>query len=213
MADAMTRTATRATGGARRAGRGVPTDPAGEAARKAMSEAGRRVLGAVVDRAVSRVDDVADRLDGVAESGGTGLREALTGRPAATRSERRDREVAGKSGTTVRARAGAAFSLVMYRAVALLQLLQRLALQLLEALQRLARRARTAPAEPESAGADEEGADEDAAGEDDEPDEHRAGRAERRGSRTRRRDAQGPGPLRSVPAEHAPRRGRPRADS
>jgi hypothetical protein len=162
----------------------------------------------VVDRAVSRVDDVADRLDGVAESGGTGLREALTGRPAATRSERRDGEIAGKSGTTVRARVGAAFSLVMYRAVALLQLLQRLALQLLEPLQRLARRPRTAPAEQETAGADEE-----RAGEDDEPGERRAGRAERRGSRTRRRDAQGPGPLRSVPVEQAPRRGRPRADS
>jgi hypothetical protein len=187
MADAMTRTATRATGGARRAGRAVPTDPAGEIARKAMSEAGRRVLGAVVDRAVSRVDDVADRLDGVAESGGTGLREALTGRPGATRSERKDGEAAGKTGTGVRARVGAAFSLVMYRAVALLQLLQRLALQLLEALQRLARRPRTAPAEQETAGADEERAARTP--QDGEPGERRAGRAERRGSRTRRRDA------------------------
>jgi hypothetical protein len=52
----------------------------------------------------------------------------------------------------------------MYRAVALLQLLQRLALQLLEALQRLALRPRTAPAEQETAGADEERAGEDAAG-------------------------------------------------
>ena len=120
-------------------------------------------------------------------SGGTGLREALTGRPGATRSERKDGEAAGKTGTGVRARVCAAFSLVMYRAVALLQLLQRLALQFLEALQRLARRPRTAPAEQETAGADEERAARTP--QDGEPGERRAGSAERRGSRTRRRDA------------------------
>jgi hypothetical protein len=80
-----------------------------------------------------------------------------------------------------------------------LQLLQRLALQVLEALQRLARRPRTAPAEPETAGADEEeaaeeaaeedAAGEEAAGEDGDPGKRRVRRAERRSSRAQRRDA------------------------
>jgi hypothetical protein len=117
----------------------------------------------VVDVAASRVDDVADRLDRVAESGGTGMREALTGRPAPARSDRKD------AGTSVRGRVGAAFSLVVSRAVHLLQFLQRLALQLLEALRRLARRPRTSPPEPDAAGADEDGPEHDAAGEDSEP--------------------------------------------
>jgi hypothetical protein len=118
MANTVTRTAARATGGAQQAGREFGRRVAGGAARKAMSEAGSVVLGAVVDMAVSRVDRVADRLDGVAKSGGTGLREALTGRPAPRRSDRKD---AKETGTAVRVRVGAAFSLVVARAVALLQ--------------------------------------------------------------------------------------------
>jgi hypothetical protein len=214
MTDIVTRTATRATGGARQTARGVATDTVRETARKAMSEAGSVVLGAVVDMAISRVDRVADRLDGVAESGGTGLREALTGRPAPTRSARKDPGDADKAGTAVRARMGAAFSFVVYRAVQLLRFLQRVALQLLEALRRLARRPRTAPPEPEAACADEDGPvqdaagdkgpEEHAAGEDGEPSERRASRAERRGHRTQRSDASDRRPVRSAPT------GRPR---
>jgi hypothetical protein len=208
MTNTVTRTAARAAGGAQQAGRELGHRVAGGAARKVMSEAGSVVLGAVVDMAVSRVDRVADRLDGVAESGGTGLREALTGRPAPRRSDRKDAGDARKTGTAVRVRVGAAFSLVVARAVSLLRFLQRLALKLLEALRRLARRSRTAPPEPKGAGADEDGPEQDAAGEDSEPSERRGSRADRR-PRTQRRDAPGPRPGRSVPAEPAVRRGRP----
>jgi hypothetical protein len=197
MANTVTRTAARATGGAQQAGGELGSHVAREAARKVMSQAGSVVLGAVVDRAVSRVDRVADRLDGVAESGGTGLREALTGRPAPRRSDRKD---AKGTGTAVRVRMGAAFSLVVARAVQVLQFLQRLALQLLEALRRLARRPRTAPPEPKAAGTDD-GPGQDATGEDSEPNERRANRAQRR-------DAPGPRPERSVPAEPAARHNR-----
>jgi hypothetical protein len=198
MANTVTRTAARATGGAQQAGGELGSHVAREAARKVMSHAGSVVLGAVVDKAVSRVDRVADRLDGVAESGGTGLRKALTGRPAPQRSNRKD---AKETRTAVRVRMGAAFSLVVARAVQLLQFLQRLALQVLEALRRLARRTRTEPPEPEAAGADEHGPGQDAAGEDSEP-------SERRASRVQHRDAPEPRPGRSVPAEPAARRGR-----
>ncbi|GAA1283867.1 hypothetical protein GCM10009609_55960 [Pseudonocardia aurantiaca] len=119
MANTVTRAAERTTGGAQQAGRELGHRVAGGAARKMMSEAGSVVLGAVVDMAVSRVDRVADRLDGVAESG-AGLREALTGRPAPRRSDRKD---AKKTGTAIRARMGAAFSLVVASAVKLLQFL------------------------------------------------------------------------------------------
>ena len=223
MTDTVTRTATRATGGARQTARGVATDTVREVARKTMSEAGSVVLGAVVDMAISRVDRVADRLDGVAESGGTGLREALTGRPAPTRSDRKAAGDADKTGPAVRARVGAAFSFVVHRAVQLLRFLQRLALQVLEALRRRARRSRTAPPEPEAAGADEDGPEQDAAGEK-EPEEHlagedgerrerRASRTGRRGPRTQRSDASEPRPVRGAAADHAPRRGRPRRAS
>jgi len=206
MTNTATRTVTRATDGAQQAGGGVANRVAGGVARKAMSEAGSVVLGAVVDMAVSRVDRVADRLDGVAKSGGTGLREALTGKPAPTRSDRKD---AKETGTAVRVQVGAAFSLVVARAVALLQFLQRLALKVLEALRRLARRSRTAQPEPEGAGADEDRPEQDAAGEDSEPSERRESRPDRRSPRAQRSDAPGPKPGRSVPAEPAARRGRP----
>ena len=148
MTETVTRTATRATGGARKAAGGAGSRVAGEVARKAMSEVGNKVLGTVVDMAIARVDRVADRLDDFAEGGGTGLREALTGRPAQQKKSR-------VTGTAKRARMGAAFSLVVSRAMALLQFLQRLALKLLESLRRLAGRRRTAPAETQAAGADD----------------------------------------------------------
>ncbi|HEY4419911.1 MAG TPA: hypothetical protein VGN22_10350 [Pseudonocardia sp.] len=148
MADTVTRTATRATGGARKAAGGAGSSVAGEIARKAMSEAGTKVLGSVVDMAIARVDRVADRLDDFAESGGTGLREALTGKPKQQKKPR-------ATGTAMRARMGAAFSLVVARAVALLQFLQRLAMQLLEALRRLTGRGRTEPTETQAADTDE----------------------------------------------------------
>jgi hypothetical protein len=49
--------------------------------------------------AIARVDRVADRLDDFAESGGTGLREALTGRPTQQKKPR-------ATGTLMRARMG-----------------------------------------------------------------------------------------------------------
>lgn len=198
MAKTVTRAASDRTGGVKQAGRELTQNAMRGAARKVMSEAGNVVLGAVVDMAVSRVDRVAARLDSVAESGGTGVREALTGRPAAVRS---DRKHADKAGTAVRARVGAAFSLVVASAVKLLQFLQRLALQMLEALRRLARRPRAALPEPEAAGADEEGPAQDAAGEVSEPSKRRESRTERHGRRTApRSDAPDPRPERSVPA-------------
>jgi hypothetical protein len=54
----------------------VPTD--------ALKDAGSKLLGLVVQRAAEaatdRINGLTDRLDGVAESGGTGLRDALRGR-------------------------------------------------------------------------------------------------------------------------------------
>jgi hypothetical protein len=205
MANTVTHSATRVTGGAQQVGREFGRRVAGGAARKAMSGAGSVVLGAVVDMAVTRVDRIADRLDGVAKSGGTGLQEALTGRPASRRPDRKD---ARETGTAVRARMGAAFSLVLSPAVALLQFLQRLAQKLLETLRRLARRPRTAPPEPQAAGADEDGPEQDAT-EDSEPSERRESRTDRRGPRRQRSDAPGPKPERSVRAEPAVRRGAP----
>jgi hypothetical protein len=124
----------------------------------------------VVHMAVSRVDRVADRLDGVAESGGNGLREALTGKPAPTRSDRKD---AKKTGTAVRARQAPRSA---SSSPAPLKFLQRRALKLLKALRRLARRSRTAPPEPKGAGADEDRPEQDAAGRDSEPSERRGSR-------------------------------------
>ena len=207
MANTVTRAARDAASGAQQAGRESTQGATRGVARKLMSEAGNAVLGAMVDVAVSRVDRVADRLDAVAESGGTGLREALTGRPAPARS---DRKPADGAGAAVRARVGATFSLVVASALKLLQFLQRLALQLLEALRRLARRPRRAPAERVAAGADEEGPAQDAAGEDNEPSERRESRAERQRPRTTpRSDAPDSRPGRSVPAGPTVRRGRP----
>lgn len=111
MADTVTGTATRATGGARKAAGRAQSRVAGEVARKAMSEAGSKVLGTVVDVAIARVDRVAGRLDDFAEGGGTGLREALTGRSTPQKKRR-------ATGTAMRARMGAAFSLVVSRAPA-----------------------------------------------------------------------------------------------
>ena len=207
MANTVTRAAPGATGGAPQVGRELAQRVARGAARKAMSGAGSVVLGAVVDMVVSRVDRVADRLDGVAESGGTGLWEAVTGRPAPARS---DSKPADEAGTAVPARVGAAFSLVVASAVKLLQFVQRLALQLLEVLRRLARRTRAAPPEPAAAGADEEGPAQDVADEDSEPSERRKSRAERHGPRTApRSDAPDPKPGRSVPARPTVQRRRP----
>jgi hypothetical protein len=206
MANTVTRSATRVTGGAQRAGREFGRRVASGAARKAMSEAGSVVLGAVVDMAITRVDRVADRLDRVAKSGGTGLREALTGRRTSRRPDRKD---ARETGPAIRAQIGAAFSLVISRAVALLQFLQRLAQKLLETLRRLARRPRTAPPEPQADGADEDGPEHDAAGEASEPSERRESRTIRRNPGRQRSDAPGPKARGSVPAEPAVRRPRP----
>ncbi|GAA3049438.1 hypothetical protein GCM10010464_12090 [Pseudonocardia yunnanensis] len=178
MTDTVTRTATRATGGARKAAGGAGSRVAGEVARKAMSDAGTKVLGTVVDMAIARVDRVANRLEDFAESGGTGLREALTGKPKQQKKPR-------TTGTAMRARMGAAFSLVVARAMALLQFLQRLAMQLLEALQRLAGRRRTAPAKKKQT-ADAEDAQPEAASENGGPRKRPESRGERP-PRTQRR--------------------------
>jgi hypothetical protein len=148
-----------------------------------MSEAGTKVLGTVVDMAIARVDRVANRLDDFAESGGTGLREALTGKPKQQKKPR-------TTGTAMRARMGAAFSLVVARAMALLQLLQRLALQVLEALRRVAGRRRTAPAKKESSGAED--AAPEAASENGRPRKRPESRGERRPHTQRRTRPEAP---------------------
>jgi hypothetical protein len=206
MATTATRAASDTIGGVQQAGRETTRGAIRAAAREVMSEVGNAALKAVVDMGVSQADRVADRLDAVAERGGTGLREALTGRPAPARS---DRQPAHEAVTAVRARVGAAFSLVVASAIKLLQFLQRLALQMLEALRRLARRPRTTLPEPET-GADQEGPTREAAGEASEPSEHRESRLERRGRRTATRsDAPDPRPgERSVPARPTARRRR-----
>ena len=196
MAKTVTRTVTRTTGGAEQAGRGAADRAASGAARKVLSKAGNAVLGAVVDTAISRVDRVADRLDRVTESGGTGLKAALKGRPATSRSDRKD---AKATGTVVRARMGAAFSLVVARAIQLLQFLQRLAIQVLQALRRLARRSRTAPPEGEVADVDENGPEHDDARGAGEPSERRQRRTERRRPLAARIGARGSRPRRPVP--------------
>jgi hypothetical protein len=197
MTDTVTRTATRATGGARKAAGGAGSQVVGEVARKAMSEAGSMVLGTVVDMAIARVDRVADRLDNFAESGGTGLREALTGRPTQQKKLR-------ATGTAVRARMGAAFSLVVSRAVAVLQFLQHLAMKLLETLQRLASRRRAAPDETQAADADD--SQPEAASENGSPRKRPESRGDRRprAQRSSRPDAQArPRPRRRPEAPEA----------
>lgn len=192
MADTVTGTATRATGGARKAAGGAQSRVAGEVARQAMSEAGNKVLGTVVDMAIARVDRVAGRLDDFAAGGGTGLREALTGKPTQQKKPR-------ATGTAMRARMGAAFSLVVARATALLQFLRRLASTLLEALRRLASRRRTGPAETQAAEADDSAAE--TASENGRPRKRPQSRANRRPR------AQGGGPEdQAVPARPRPRR-------
>lgn len=204
MATTVRRTASDAIGGARQAGRETTRSAVRGAAREVMSEVGGAALKAVVEMGVSQVGRVADRLDAVAEGGGTGVREALTGRPAPARSGRKP---VHQAATAVRAGVGAAFSLVVTAAVRLLQFLQRLATQMLEALRRLARRPRKARPEPE-AGADEAGPVREAAGESDEPGEHREPRRARRTAPP----GDAPGPRRgerSVSAPPTVRRRRP----
>ncbi|MCU1649071.1 MAG: hypothetical protein QOI10_4028 [Solirubrobacterales bacterium] len=185
MANTTTHAARRAAGGARPATRGVATDPVREAARRAISEVGGRVLGVAADRVISRVEGVAGRLDHVAESG-TGLREALTGRPATTRPEE-ESEVAG-AGAIVPAGIGAAFSLMLYRAAQLLRFVQRLALQLLEALQHLISRSGPAPTGSEAGAGGDQSPMENDTGEDTEPSAHRDRPTKRRGRPSRGRD-------------------------
>ncbi|WP_147258892.1 hypothetical protein [Pseudonocardia hierapolitana] len=200
MSTTATRTATDAIDGAPQAGRETTRSAIRGAAREVMSEVGGVALRAVVEMGVSQVGRMADRLDAVAERGGTGVREALTGKPAPARSDRKPVRQAARA---VRARVGAAFSLVVTAALRLLQFLQRLAAQMLEALRRLARRPRRARPEPE-AGADEAGPVPEAAGEAGEHREPRRARTAPRG------DA--PGPRRddrSVPARPTVRRRRP----
>lgn len=201
----VTRAASDGIGGARQAGRETTRSAVRGAAREVVSEVGNVALRAVVDMGVSQVGRVADRLDAFAERGGTGVREALTGRPAPARSDRKP-ATATVAATGVRARVGAAFSLVVAGAVRLLQFIQRLAKQLLAALRRLARRPRTAPPEPD-AGVDGAGPVREAA---DEAGEHREPRPGRRDRRTAPRsdapDARHDG--RSVPARPTARRRR-----
>lgn len=179
MATTLTRAASDTTGGVQQAGRETTRSAIRGVAGEVMSAVGNAALRAVVDIGVSQVDRLAGRLDAVAERGGTGVREALTGRPSPARS---DRKPAHEAATAVRARMGATFGLVVAGAVKLLQFLQRLALRLLEALRRVVRRPRRALPEPE-AGAHDEGPAREPTGEG-EPAERRETRRERRGRRT-----------------------------
>jgi hypothetical protein len=200
MATTVTRTASDAIGGARQAGRETTRSAIRGAAREVMSEVGSVALKAAVEMGVSQVGRVAERLDAVAERGGTGARDAPTGRRAPARPGRKPLHGAA---TAVRARVGAAFGLVVGGAVRLLRFLQRLATQMLEKLRRLARRPRGARPEPET-GADEARPVREAT-------EHRETRPDRRDRRTAPR-GDGPAPRRderSVPARPTARRRRP----
>ena len=132
---AMTSTSTRA--GQTNAGN---TTSAGSSALRAASRqllatAGNQVLKVAVDRAVGRVDQVADRLDAVAAGGGRARRATPSRKPA----ERPDHGGRGL-GRPVQVRMGAAFSLVVHQAARMLQLIRRLVQQLVTALARLVRR-------------------------------------------------------------------------
>jgi hypothetical protein len=196
--------------GAARAGRKTAIDPASDIARRVMNEAGRRLLGVAVDRAVSVIGGVADRLQNVAENDDTSLREVLTGSPARTRSAGKGRGDATDEPPKP-SRLGAAFSLVMYRAVQALQFLQRLALQVLEALRRLARRPR--PAADADTDAEEGPEERAAAEEEDEPGERRGRSPDRRSSPSRETAEPRSKPRRPAAAEPAPRRDRRPSES
>jgi hypothetical protein len=118
--------------------------------RQILATAGNQVLKAAVDRAVSKVDQTAGRLDEFASREPRPSRSRVAGTPP--------KGAAGSGGeagrgSAVRAKVGASFSFVAQRAMVLLQLIQRLAQQLLDALARLVRRVRGGDAqeEPEEA--------------------------------------------------------------
>jgi hypothetical protein len=106
------------------------------AGRQLLATAGNQVLKVAVDRAVGKVDQVADRLDTVAAGGGRSPRSA----PARQPPERPTGSGGQRPEHPIRVKMGVAFSFVVQQAVHLLQLIQRLAQQLLGALTRLLRR-------------------------------------------------------------------------
>jgi hypothetical protein len=150
----MNSTSTVAGRAAGRTGTAAPRGAASQAARAAgrqiLATAGNQVLKAAVDRAVSKVDQTAGRLDEFA---------AREPRPSRSRvAGTSPKSAAGSGGepgrgSAVRAKVGASFSFVAQRAMVLLQLIQRLAQQLLDALARLVHRVRgkAAQEEPEEA--------------------------------------------------------------
>jgi hypothetical protein len=141
-----------ATSPGRRAGHAVTT-PAGSAGSHALRAAGRQVLAtagnqvlkAAVDRAVSKVDQTAGRLDAYA------AREPQppSTRVAGTRPDRAASSAGRTPDSALRAKVIASYSFVVHRAMLLLQLIQRLARQLLDALASLVRRGRGSAAPEE----------------------------------------------------------------
>ena len=143
----MNPTSTVAGRGADRTRAAAPRDAGSQvlraAGRQLLVTAGNQVLKAAVDRAVSKVDRTAGRLDAFAarEPRPSGSRVAGTPPKGAAAS--------GPERSAVRAKVGASFSFIARRAMLLLQLIQRLARQLLDALARLVRRARGSAAHEE----------------------------------------------------------------
>ena len=106
------------------------------AGRQLLATAGNQVLKLAVDRAITKVDQVAARLDTVAAGGGRTPRSAPSRKPPARPTDSGEQ----RPEHPTRVKMGAAFSFVMRQAMHLLQLIQRLAQQLLAALTRLLRR-------------------------------------------------------------------------
>jgi len=151
----MTETATRTSDGTSAAGGDAITTAMAPMIRQVvqelLTEAGRRLLDAAVDRAVSTVEGVTGRLEDVAENGGAGLSSALTGRsPEATAGPSSDQQPDGQGmASGLRARVGAAFGLLLRKAQQLLQFLAQQALRGLQALKQLTGRGEESGAEQE----------------------------------------------------------------
>jgi hypothetical protein len=166
------------------------------AGRQLLATAGNQVLKVAVDRAVGKVDQVADRLDTVAAGGGRSPRSAPTRQPP----ERPTGSGGQRPEHPMRVKMGAAFSFVVQQAVHLLQLIQRLAQQLLAALTRLVRRREESA--PDTTSDEARGADRPAA-------DSRIGK---NGRADEGRDSgEGEGAARPARTSQAPRRPRPRS--
>ena len=136
MTTIVTSTGQRATQAVERGTQEAAVQSMRTAGRQLLTTVGDQILKVAVDRAARKVEDVADRLDAVAASGGTELRSALSRKSKTASSS----ETKHQSERSVRVKMGAAFSLMLHHAVGILQLIQRLAQLMLSRLARLLHR-------------------------------------------------------------------------